>query len=149
VKDCNNIADCVGRREFLVKSAFIAGGLVLTLSGAASALDGVSDGSDLVVPIDDKSPLNKVGGSLVVDSTKGKIIIVRTGDASFVAFSAVCTHKRGIVEYNDAKKQFECPKHHSKFDATNGNVLDGPADDPLPKYPAKGTSASVIVNIGP
>jgi hypothetical protein len=36
--DCEKIADCSGRREFLVKSAFIAGGLVLTLSGAASVL---------------------------------------------------------------------------------------------------------------
>ena len=148
MKDCNEIADCVGRREFLVKSAFIAGGLVLTLSGAAKALDGVVDTSDVVIPIDDKSPLNKIGGSLVVESTKGKIIIVRTGDAAFVAFSAICTHKRGIVEYDEAKKQFECPKHHSKFDASNGNVLDGPADDPLPAYPAKGTSTSVTITVG-
>ena len=148
MKDCNEIVDCVGRREFLVKSAFIAGGLVLTLSGAASALNVGGDGSDVVVPIDDKSPLNKVGGSVVVDSTKGKIIVVRTGDATFVAFSAVCTHKRGIVDYDDSKKQFVCPKHGSKFDSSDGKVLDGPADDPLPKYPAKGASASVTVTVG-
>ncbi len=148
MKDCNEIADCIGRREFLVKSAFVAGGLVLTLSGAGAALGSVGDGPDIVVPIDDKSPLNKVDGSLTVDSAKGKIIIVRTGDASFVAFSAICTHKRGIVEYDAAKKQFECPKHHSKFDAATGKVLDGPADEPLPSYPAKGTSASVTVTVG-
>ena len=148
MKDCNEIADCVGRREFLVKSAFIAGGLVLTLSGAGSALGLGDDGSDVVVPIDDKSPLGKVGGSLVVESPKGKIIIVRTGEAAFVAFSAKCTHKGGIVAYSDEKKQFICPKHGSKFDSSNGSVVDGPADDPLPSYPAKGTSASVTVTVG-
>ena len=148
MKDCNEIVDCVGRREFLVKSAFIAGGLVLTLSGAASVFGKTADGTDVVIPIDDKSALNKMGGSVVVDSTKGKIIVVRTGDAAFVAFSAVCTHKRGIVEYDGATKQFECPKHHSKFDSTDGKVLDGPADEPLPKYPAKGTSSSVTVAVG-
>ena len=148
MKDCNEIVDCVGRREFLVKSAFIAGGLVLTLSNAASVFGKSGDGSDVVIPIDNKSPLSQVGGSLVVDSAKGKIIVVRTGEASFVAFSAICTHKRGIVKYDEAKKQFECPRHHSKFDASNGNVLHGPADDPLAQYPAKGTSASVTVAVG-
>ncbi|MEP6787208.1 MAG: Rieske (2Fe-2S) protein [Acidobacteriota bacterium] len=147
MKDCNEMVDCVGRREFLVKSAFIAGGLVLTLSGAASVFGKAVNGTDVVIPIDDKSPLNKVGGSQIVESAKGQIIVVRTGDASFVAFSAICTHKRGVVEYDAAKKQFECP-NHSKFDASNGNVIDGPADDPLPKFTATGTSTSVIVAVG-
>ena len=146
MKDCNEIVDCVGRREFLVKSVLVAGGLVLTLSGTGSVLGRAFE--DVTVPIDDKSPLNKVGGSVVVESTKGKIIVVRTGDASFVAFSALCTHKRGVVDYDDAKKQFVCPKHGSKFDGTDGKVLDGPADEPLPQYPAKGTSASVTVAVG-
>lgn len=148
MKDCNEIVDCSGRREFLVKSALVAGGLILTVTGAAKASSLLGRFADVVVPIDDKSPLNKVGGSLVVDTAKGKIIVVRTGKASFAAFSAICTHKRGIVEYDEANKQFECPKHHSKFDASNGNVLKGPADDPLPQYPAKVTSASVTVTVG-
>ena len=148
MKDCNEIADCAGRREFLVKSAFIVGGLVLTLSGAASALNIFGDGGDVVVLIDDKSPLNKVGGSLVIDSSKGKIIILRTGDESFVAFSAKCTHRGTTIGYDSTKKRFVCPNHGSKFDIADGSVLGGPADDPLAKYPAKGTAASVTVTVG-
>lgn len=147
MKDCEKKSDCGGRREFLVKSAFIAGGLVLTLSGASSIFGRPFD--DVTVTIDDKSPLNKVGGSTIVDSTAGKIIIVRTGDAAFVAFSAKCTHKGGIVEYDAAKKQFECPKHHSIFDGATGKVSSGPADDDLPAYKAAGTATSVTVKVGP
>lgn len=148
MKDCNEIVDCSGRREFLVKSALLAGGLILTVTGAAKASSLLSPFADVVVPIDDKSPLNKVGGSQIVDSTAGNIIIVRTGEASFVAFSAVCTHKRGLVEYDPASKKFECPKHHSIFDGATGKVLDGPADSPLASHPATGTAKSVTVTVG-
>jgi cytochrome b6-f complex iron-sulfur subunit len=103
---------------------------------------------DVVVPIDDKSPLNTIGGSTIVDSSVGKVIVVRTGETTFVAFSAICTHKHGTVEYNPTKKLFECPKHHSKFDSTDGSVLDGPADDPLPKYAAHGDAKLVTVSTG-
>ena len=146
MKDCNEIVDCSGRREFLVKAAMLAGGLVLTLSapllGSAAAFE------DVVVPIDDKSPLNKVGGSQVVASTVGKVIIVRTGDASFVAFSARCTHKGTTIGYDAASKHFVCPNHGSEWDGSTGKVVQGPADNPLPSYPAKGTAASVTVTVG-
>ena len=145
MKDCNEITNCIGRREFLVKAGLAAGAVVLTVSSIGSA----ASFEDVVVPIDDKSPLSKVGGSTVVDSPVGKIIIVRTAETSFVAFSAKCTHKGGTVEYNAAKKLFICPKHNSKFDSTDGSVQDGPADDPLPKYSAKGTATSVTVSTTP
>ena len=144
MKDCNEIINCMGRREFFVKAGFTAGALLLTINAAK----GMSLVEDIVVAIDEKSPLNKIGGSTIVESPAGKIIIARTGEATFVAFSAKCTHKGGTVEYDAAKKQFECPKHHSKFAATDGSVLDGPADDPLPKYAAKGSATSVTVSTG-
>jgi len=148
VKDCNEIVDCVGRREFLVRSALVAGGLVLTVTGAAKASSLLSRFDEVVVPIEDKSPLKKIGGSVIVDSTAGKIIIVRTGDAAFVAFSAKCTHKGAIIEYDAADKRFACPKHGSSFDGATGKVVDGPADQSLPSYPVSGTAESVKVSIG-
>lgn len=148
MKDCNEIADYTSRREFLVKAALVAGGLVLTVSGSAASLKAFVPVEDLVVPIDEKSPLAKVGGSVVVNSKAGKIIIVRTGESSFAAFSAKCTHKGGIVEYDGVMKQFACPKHGSTFDGTNGKVIEGPADEPLPSFPVTGTAGSVKVSVG-
>ncbi len=124
----------------------MAGGLVLTLSGASSLMGNTHE--DVVVAIDDKSPLNKVGGSTVVASSSGKIIVVRTGETTFVAYSAKCTHKGTTVEYSAAKKQFVCPNHGSTFDAADGKRTGGPADAPLAKYDANGTATSVTVKIG-
>lgn len=142
---CEPKSDCTGRREFLVKAGLIAGGLVLTLSAPSLAL--ASPFEDVVVPIDDKSPLNKVGGTVTVGSSAGKIIILRTGDAAFVALSAKCTHKGGPIKYDDTAKQFFCPWHDSKF-KTDGSNAGGPASTPLTPYIATGTATSVTVKVG-
>ena len=145
MKDCNKNSDCSGRREFLVKTAGLAGGLVLTIYGIGSALG--RSFADVSINIDSSSPLSKIGGSVVVDSSAGKIIVARTGEAAFIAYSAKCTHKGGIVDYDAAGKQFVCPKHGSKFDAANGNVTDGPADTKLASFAANGTATSVTVTV--
>ncbi len=143
---CDETTDCSGRREFLVKAAFLTGGLVLTLSGVSSAFG--KRANDVIVNIDAASPLNKVGGSVVVNSPAGKIIILRTGDATFVAFAAKCTHRGGTVAYDAAKKHFVCPKHGSEFEASNGQVAKGPARNPLAEYTASGSSTGVTVIVG-
>lgn len=91
--------------------------------------------------------MKKVGGSAVFDSSAGKISIVRTSETEFVAFSAVCTHKRGIVAYDPAKKQFVCPKHGSTFDAMSGKPMSGPAEVRLSSFPSQGTSETVTVTL--
>ena len=143
LKDCNEVIDCSSRREFLVKAALMACGLALTLSGAGKLLGNTVE--DLVVQIDEKSPLNKVGGSTVVTSPAGKIIIVRTGETTFVAYSAKCTHKGTTIEYDAANKQFACPNHGSTFDVASGARTGGPAKEPLPTFKATGTATSVTV----
>lgn len=146
MKDCNETIDCSGRREFLVKTAFLAGGLLLTLGGSRSGF--AVPVEDVTIPVGAESPLAKVGGSEIVDSSAGKIIIVRTGEAAFVAYSARCTHKGGIVAYDDAKKQFACPKHGSRFGSATGEVVEGPAGDPLPAYKTRAEKDAVVVKVG-
>ncbi|HRH43715.1 MAG TPA: Rieske (2Fe-2S) protein [Pyrinomonadaceae bacterium] len=133
---------CDNRREFLVKSTATAGGLILSLAGinAVNANNAVAD--DLSVKIDDKSPLNKVGGSQVVDSPSGKVIIVHA-EGGFKAYSAVCTHKGATIGYDEKSQMLVCPSHGSKFDAEGKNA-GGPAKTPLPVYAAEN---SVVVKL--
>lgn len=144
---CIDTKACIGRREFLVKAGLVAGGVVLTVSAAGRAL-GASAFEDLTVSIGADSPLAKVGGSQVVASTAGKIIIIRTGETKFAAFSAHCTHKRGLLSYDSEKNQLSCPNHGSKFDAADGSVRNGPAEKPLPSYNAQGSADSVTISVG-
>jgi glycine/D-amino acid oxidase-like deaminating enzyme/nitrite reductase/ring-hydroxylating ferredoxin subunit len=54
----------------------------------------------------------------------------RDKDGVLHVHSAVCTHLRCIVEWNDAEKTFDCPCHGSRF-GYDGRVVHGPAVRPL------------------
>lgn len=130
-KQCNN------RREFLVKSTATAGGLILSLAGI-KAVNAEIPGDDLTIKIDDKSPLNNVGGSKTFESGIGNIIVVRTSETAFKAYSAVCTHKGGDLTYNESSKMLVCGLHNSKFDA-DGKNAGGPAKNPIKVYTSETT----------
>ena len=136
------------RREFLVKASLVGGGLVLTLSSLGSPALG-SPFEEVTVPVGPDSPLAKVGGSQVIDTSAGKVIVIRTDKAKYAAFSAKCTHKGGTVAFNAAKGTLECPKHGSKWDSVKGAVTSGPAEVPLASHTAKGSDTSVTVVIAP
>ncbi|MBV9217714.1 MAG: Rieske (2Fe-2S) protein [Acidobacteria bacterium] len=145
--DCNNKSTCINRREFLVKTGLVAGGAVLTISALGRRVAGMAF-EDVTEVIDTASPLAKVGGSKIIQSAAGPIIVIRLDKAKFAAFSAKCTHKGALVAYNSDSQQIECPKHGSKFDGTTGDVTHGPADEPLPKYAAAGGDTQVVVTVG-
>jgi glycine/D-amino acid oxidase-like deaminating enzyme/nitrite reductase/ring-hydroxylating ferredoxin subunit len=54
-----------------------------------------------------------------------------TVDGVTRSVSAVCPHLKGVVRWNDAERSWDCPLHGSRFDP-DGQVLEGPATDPLP-----------------
>ncbi len=133
---------CSGRREFLVSASALAGGLVLSLANVEKvSAETIAPAADTVIKLDDKSPLSKVGGSQVVETPSGKVIVARTGETTFAAVSAVCTHKGGILGYNEKTQLFTCPSHGSKF-GTDGANAGGPAKTPVKSF--KPQSAIVL-----
>ena len=149
---CENGSEaiCNNRRDFLVKASVTAGGLLLSLSGAsglanAKTADKTEPTADdsVVLKLDDKSPLSKIGGTDTVETKSGKVVVVRTGDMAFSAYSAVCPHKGGPIKYDTETKQLFCPWHNSRFD-TDGKKVSGPANQDLKKFAAQ---ESVVVTI--
>lgn len=68
-----------------------------------------------------------------VRNTRRHVLVVRTGDETFKAFSPVCPHKGCGVEPDAQGKKFACPCHDAQFDLA-GEVTSGPAPrglDPL------------------
>jgi len=89
--------------------------------------NGNSNEIDLSKP--ENSALNTTGGFLIF----GNIIVINTGNNTFVALSKVCTHNGCNVTYNSSNNNLPCPCHGSLF-SIDGSVLNGPASTPLKKY---------------
>jgi thiosulfate dehydrogenase [quinone] large subunit len=64
-------------------------------------------------------------------ATQSPAWLVHTGQASFVAFSAICTHAGCAVSYDPSNTVFICPCHGGVYDARTGKVLQGPPPAPL------------------
>jgi cytochrome b6-f complex iron-sulfur subunit len=87
------------------------------------------------------SSLNVTGGFVIVSS----VIVVNTGNETFVALSAVCTHAGCIVTYNLAGNNFPCDCHGSLY-SISGSVINGPALSPLASYPVTRSGNILTVN---
>ena len=72
------------------------------------------------------------------------VIVIREKGDEILAFDAVCTHLGCIVGYRKFKKDIYCNCHGSTFNL-NGQVIDGPAPEPLPKYKATIENGKIIV----
>ena len=114
-------------------------------AGAPVQPSAVAPGDELVLKLDGDSPLKAVGGSQTVETVVGKVIVAHTEAATFVACSAVCTHKGGPILYDQQQKQFYCPWHNSRF-ALDGTVVKPPARQPLKSYTPH---SAVVVSLKP
>jgi Rieske Fe-S protein len=70
-----------------------------------------------------------VGGSIDASIKGEPALIAQPTAGQVVAFSAICTHQQCVVAA--AGNEFHCPCHGSMFDAATGDVLQGPALEPL------------------
>ena len=137
------------RKEFLQKFA-VGGSLLLT---APVLFNSCSDGNDDVIEdeensdeitIDlnhsDYSALGSVGGFAYKDD----IIVIRSGETSYIALSKVCTHQGCDVSYNHDDGELPCPCHGSRF-STSGAVLQGPATTSLKTYSVKKEGNTLVI----
>ena len=74
-----------------------------------------------------------VGGSIDATINGAPALIAQPTAGQVVAFSAICTHQQCVVAA--AGSEFDCPCHGSKFDAATGDVINGPALEPLSAIP--------------
>ncbi|MDP4221082.1 MAG: Rieske (2Fe-2S) protein [Bacteroidota bacterium] len=135
----------MNRREFIEKTCLGGIGLIVGAS-VLSSLDipsikasprtGLFHGNrEIPLRLEDTPELKEVGGAyhLIIEEIDKDLLVVRTGENSFVAVDIKCTHKGCEVKYEDKVNMFVCPCHDSHFDLT-GNPKSGPAKKPLGTY---------------
>jgi len=71
-------------------------------------------------------------GQIIKFGTK-PVLLVRTHDDEFRAFSAICTHLDCTVQYRKEKGVIWCACHNGTYDLTGRNI-DGPPPRPLDEF---------------
>lgn len=61
-------------------------------------------------------------------------LLIHLPNGNFVAYEKACTHAGVPVYYDGSSHQLVCPAHGARFDPANGGqVVQGPANSPLPR----------------
>ena len=82
-----------------------------------------------------------VGGGKVL--TAQKIVVTQPQAGTFHAFTAICTHQ-GCIVNSVSGGTINCPCHGSKYNITNGSVVNGPAPLPLAAVSIKVEGTSIV-----
>ncbi len=146
--------DCAGcelptsRRRFLRET-------LLSMAGALVAV-GVSRASALAMPLDfiegKRRPDQTVSYAIpTADGAqidkKNDVILVRWQGAVY-AFDLSCPHQNTALRWSDADHQFECPKHHSRFQPNGDYVPDsGRATRNMDRFAVVRTGDTVTVDL--
>lgn len=109
-----------------------------------STVNGSVASSTVTVTVDAASPLNGVGGAALVQSSLGNFLVSRTGQNTFVALTAICTHEQCTVT-GFQNSQYVCLCHGSQY-STTGAVIMGPATRALQQFSTEFTSPTLTIS---
>jgi Rieske Fe-S protein len=134
----------IDRRRFIELSAGILAGTTLASCAAATAVRVTPTAGEIRLGLAEFPQLGRAGGFLKLqpDGSPTPIYVLALDGGEFAALSPICTHLGCTVDVSG--ELLICPCHGSTYDQT-GQVLRGPAERPLQRYPASVTSDSQLV----
>jgi thiosulfate dehydrogenase (quinone) large subunit len=129
------------RRAFLAaasKAGAVAAGTLVLAAGAAPMLAAREQSRTTdragFRPIGYLSQVPVGQGELVEQPSSGiPAILIRLASDRVVAFEAICTHAKCVVDFDPGRRLIVCACHGAEFDPARGAaVVAGPAPRPLP-----------------
>lgn len=137
------------RREFLRDAAVAVAGIAATLgfARAASALpehfqiratrasSRVGDQLSYPIPPADGAQIDRYQ----------QVILVRWQNAVY-AFNLSCPHQHTALRWDDSDHQFQCPKHHSKYQP-DGEFISGRATRGMDRFSITRDGGKVVVDV--
>ena len=73
------------------------------------------------------------------------VLLIRSGESEWRAFSGTCTHLDCTVQYEPSSKQIWCACHNGFYDL-NGGVVSGPPPRPLESLDVHVRGEEIIVS---
>ncbi|MBT2386852.1 Rieske (2Fe-2S) protein [Streptomyces sp. ISL-11] len=129
-------------RRTVLCGAVLAGAAGLGATACASGKGTPKGPATPTAPVDLGAPGEvPVGGARLY--REQRLVVSQPAPGEYKAFSAVCTHAGCVVDKVEDGK-ISCACHGSKFDATTGKVLQGPASVALPAVPVKAAGGKLI-----
>jgi cytochrome b6-f complex iron-sulfur subunit len=75
----------------------------------------------------------RVNSGKIVKFGSRPVLLIRSGETEWRAFSAVCTHLNCTVQYKEDARTIWCACHNGTYDL-NGSVISGPPPRPLDEF---------------
>lgn len=145
------------RRNALKKGAALAGfavcgGTMQSIMSGCESDTTKSEDKSVDFDISAVPAMRQVGGAVKKkfgEYNNGRsVVVIRSGESSFIAMTAVCTHQGCEVNLPSGENgNLLCPCHDSEFDSTTGEVLKGPATASLQMFKTSFNSAENSVKI--
>lgn len=122
----------IDRRDFVTRAAAAIAAVALAACGMSSESP-TSPGtvSSTTVTLSNYPALGAVGGVVTTSVSGVPVAIVRTGDASYAAFSRICPHQGGTINYLGSV--FQCPVHGATFNLS-GQWIGGQRTTNMHQY---------------
>src|SRR5438067_13605693 len=133
------------RRQFL-RDAGIAAAAALALASAPSRL--LAEPLRLISartlgPTTRSYPIPAADGVSI--DKENEVILVRSQNAIY-AFALSCPHQNTALRWEEDNKQFQCPKHHSKY-RPDGTFIEGRATRGMDRYAISRSATGLAVDV--
>jgi nitrite reductase/ring-hydroxylating ferredoxin subunit len=87
-------------------------------------------------------------GKMACVLLNNKRILLANDNGAIYAADEMCTHEDASLCTGSLKGHLvKCPLHGSRFDLSNGQPLEDPAEEPLTVYPVKIIGSEIYVKI--
>jgi Rieske Fe-S protein len=130
----------LSRRTLLGGAVVVGGAAALSACSASSpstpTAGGPTAGETLVATAD-----VEVGGGVILDAPA--VVVTQPAQGEFHAFSSICTHA-GCPVSEVVDNEIICTCHGSRYSATDGSVVNGPAPAPLPVVAVQVSGGEVV-----
>ena len=87
----------------------------------------------------------RVNSGKIVKFGSRPVLLIRSGETEWRAFSAVCTHLNCTVQYREDAHTIWCACHNGTYDL-NGSVISGPPPRPLDEFVVHLRGEEVLVS---
>ena len=110
-----------------------------------ATVNGAVQGGAITLNIDAASPLSSAGSAVLVQTSAGSFLVTRTGQDTFNAMTAVCTHEQCVIT-GFSSGTFVCPCHGSRY-SSSGTVQMGPANRNLQTFRTQFTNSVLTITL--